>query len=79
MAFYTFEYTLPRGYYLKVIDHYEDTNLTRAYLYRGRRYLQKLINVTEFEENTPKLEIIAKSIEFIEQLEEQMNSRIEVR
>lgn len=79
MSFYIFEYTLPKGYYLKVIDHYEDTNLTRAYLYKGRRYLQKLINVTEFEENTPKLEIIAKSIEFIEQLEEQMNSRIEVR
>jgi len=79
MSFYIFEYTLPKGYYLKVIDHYEDTKLTRAYLYKGRRYLQKLINVSDFEENTPKLEIISKSIDFLELLEDQMNSRIEVR
>jgi len=79
MSFYIFEYTLPKGYYLKVIDHYEDTDLTRAYLYRGRRYFQKLVNVMDFEEHTSKLKIVEKSISFIELLEEQMNSRIEVR
>lgn len=79
MSFYVFEYTLPKGYYLKVIDHYEDTELTRAYLYKGRRYFQKLVDVSDFEERTPKIEIVKKSLEFTELLEDQMNSRIEVR
>uniref|UniRef100_UPI0035654CE4 hypothetical protein n=1 Tax=Ilyobacter sp. TaxID=3100343 RepID=UPI0035654CE4 len=63
----------------KVIDHYEDMSLTRAFLYRGRTSFQKLVNVMDFEANTSKLQIIEKSISFIELLEEHMDSRIEVR
>ncbi len=79
MSSYIFEYDLPKGYYLKIIEHYEDMQLTRAFLYRGQIYFQKLINVMDFEVNTPKLKIIEKSISFIELLEERANSGIEVR
>lgn len=79
MSFYIFEYTLPKGYYLKVIDHYEDTELTRAYLYKGRRYFQRLVNVMDFEENTPKLEVVKSAIKFLDFLEEQSRSKIESR
>ena len=78
MSFFIFEYTLPKGYYLKVIDHYEDTDLTRAYLYKGNYFFQKLIDVNDFEKDTPKLEIVRKSIKFLGQLEDQINSKIDV-
>jgi hypothetical protein len=79
MSSYIFEYDLPKGYYLKIIEHYEDMPLTRAFLYRGQIYFQRLVNVMDFEVNTPKLQIIEKSISFIELLEERINSGIEVR
>ncbi|WP_319370055.1 hypothetical protein [uncultured Ilyobacter sp.] len=79
MSLYIFEYTLPKGYYLKVINHYEDMPLMRAFLYRGRSSFQRLVNVMDFEVNTSKLKIVEKSISFIELLEERINSGIEVR
>ena len=78
MSFYAFEYNLPKGYFLRILPYYEETDLTRAFLYRGRRYGQTLIDVRDYPNDTPKLKIVEEAVDFIEELESRVNSEVEV-
>jgi len=78
MALYNFKYTLPKGYFLTISPRYEETNLTRAFIYKGRFSKAKLINVADYAKDTPKLEIVSESMNFIRQLEGKIYSQVEV-
>lgn len=74
MSVYIFEYTLPKKYFLRVVPHYEDTDLTRAYLYKTHNLFTKLVDIKDYNQNIGKLDIVKESIDFSMLLEEQRRS-----
>ena len=69
MSGHNFSYKVYKKYVIDIIEHYEDTSFTRAFIYKKNSLNKDLLEVIDFPNNTEKTYILEKASEFVNALE----------
>jgi len=68
MSGYVFEYKIKK-YFLEVTENFEDTDITRVFIYVSKTLGKNLIEVMDFPYQTDKLTILNKVNDFLKEFE----------
>lgn len=69
MSGYSFSYKIYKKYFIDIYEYYEDTDFTRAFIYRKNIVGKYLVEIIDFPIHTEKSEILDSARIFINELE----------
>lgn len=69
MSGYNFSYRIYKKYIVDIFEYYEDTNFTRAFVYRKNSIGRDLIEIMDFPPETDMEEVLERAGDFIKALE----------
>lgn len=69
MSGYTFSYKIYKKYIVDILEHYEETDYTRVFIYRKNPIGRDLLEIMDFPTHTEKSVILDDASAFINELE----------
>lgn len=69
MSGYSFSYKIYKKYIVDILEHYEETDYTRVFIYRKNVVGRDLIEIMDFPTHTEKAVILDAASKFINDLE----------
>lgn len=69
MSGYSFSYKIYKKYIVDILEHYEETDYTRVFIYRKNVIGRDLIEIMDFPTHTEKSVILDAASKFINELE----------
>ncbi len=69
MSGYSFSYKIYKKYIVDILEHYEETDYTRVFIFRKNVIGRDLIEIMDFPTHTEKSVILDAASEFINELE----------